>query len=149
VLIVHSDHFRNSNFPGGMTITNIFDFLEPEFKTGSIIVATLNLVVYGCNREQGLVYCMNPLDPYNIDLFEGFLSTQSVLLIRKEDVLKRLQIEGGDYSILRKSYGKTITFQNKWRLFDEFKRQTHSCSIYTRIYCCEKSLICICCVYFV
>jgi hypothetical protein len=81
------------------SVTNIFDFLEPEFKTGSIIVATLNLVVYGCNREQGLVYCMNPLDPYNIDLFEGFLSTQSVLLIRKEDVLKRLQIEGGDYSI--------------------------------------------------
>lgn len=90
--------------------TSIVDYLSDMFTQGCIIVATFNLqvlgndawhhqVVYGVDRTNGLVYCTNPLEPYSEDLVRTFLSTKSLLLIRKEDILSRLDILGGDDSL--------------------------------------------------
>ncbi|RYH20827.1 hypothetical protein EON65_22355 [archaeon] len=88
----------------------IVDYFADILTQGYIVIATFNLqilgndawhhqVVYGVDTDQRLLFCTNPLGPYDEDLATAFLSTHSVLVVRKEDITTRYHREGGDYSI--------------------------------------------------
>eukprot|EP01039_Chlorochromonas_danica_P006648 gene6648-7348_t len=89
---------------------DLVDYLEKKFIEGYVIIATLNLqvlgndawhhqIVYGIDRLKRLLYCTNPIGPYPVELVEQMLSTPSVLLISREDVLKRLDRPEGNTTI--------------------------------------------------
>lgn len=105
----------------GRSSNGFIDFLSTCIGEGKAVVATLNLqvvgndawhhqLVYGVSlvsaddnnnssNSEG-VYCLNPQCKYPADLFESFLSTESVLLIRREDVMERVNrpIAGNELS---------------------------------------------------
>lgn len=88
----------------------IEDFVEDHLLKGCILIATLNLqiigndawhhqLIYGMNRENKSVYMMNPMEECSLTFLERFISTPSVLLIRREDVVSRCDRDGADFSI--------------------------------------------------
>lgn len=85
-------------------------FLRRNFEQKNILVATMNLqligndawhhqLMYGVDLQAGTVYTMNPLESCHITWIERFVSTPSVLLIRRSDVLSRVDRVGGDDSV--------------------------------------------------
>lgn len=92
-------------------------FLQQNLQQGKAMVALLNLqllgndawhhqLIYGIDTAHSIdgsppsmVYCVNPVCEYPVDLMQKMVSTQSVLLVRGEDVLKRHDRPGGDGSV--------------------------------------------------
>lgn len=88
-------------------------FIERNISEGKCLVATMNLqllgndawhhqMIYGVDKQHvdsPNVYCVNPVCAYPISLLEKMLSTDSVLLIRREDILTRHARPNGDMSI--------------------------------------------------
>eukprot|EP01032_Pedospumella_encystans_P015470 gene15470-17690_t len=59
-------------------------------------------MIYGVDGQHvnaPSVYCVNPVCAYPISLLEKLLSTDSVLLVRREDILSRHARPNGDMSI--------------------------------------------------
>lgn len=88
----------------------VVDYLAQKFQQGYVVIATLNLqilgndawhhqLVYGVDTNQRLLHCTNPLGTYDEKLACDALSTPSVLLVRKEDIVTRYDREGGDDSV--------------------------------------------------
>lgn len=89
---------------------SILECLIDKFAQGYIGIATMNLqvlgndawhhqVVFGVDTAQASVYAMNPLESIPMTYFTTFLNTDSILLVRREDVLQRLHRVGGDESV--------------------------------------------------
>lgn len=85
-------------------------FFRRNFEQKNILIATMNLqligndawhhqLMYGMDLQADTVYMMNPLESCHITWIERFVSTPSVLLIRRNDVLSRVDRVGGDESI--------------------------------------------------
>jgi hypothetical protein len=92
----------------------LIEFFESHFQQGDLIIATLNLqllgndawhhqLVYGMNRATENVFLMNPLGECSISLIQRYVSTPSVLLIRRADIVSRYATSGGDYRIYEDS----------------------------------------------
>lgn len=105
--------------------SSLYTFLVDCFKQGFVVIATMNLqivgndawhhqLLYGLesnhqesepepitgkNDDETNVFAMNPLCKYPIGLLERFVSTPSVLLIRREDILSRIRRQILDNSI--------------------------------------------------
>ena len=101
-------------------------FVEDSLREGKCLVATLNLQLLGNDawhhqmiyavdknsrdasivavddREGPMIYCVNPVCAYPLTLVEKMLSTQSILRIRSEDILKRHDRPNGDTSIYQR-----------------------------------------------
>jgi len=81
--------------------TGIFTFLEDKLKIGCVLIGTFNLqilgndawhhqLLYGINKNDKIAFCFNPVCEYSEDLIRLFISTQSELIIRREDILQRI-----------------------------------------------------------
>ena len=103
--------------------STIIEFLSHHLSTGGIPVATLNLqilgndawhhqIVHGVNFGNKSIHVLNPLDSYPEVLFEKFISTESVLLIRRNDVLSRLTPEVHEYCTRLPSQVEILTLEN-------------------------------------
>jgi hypothetical protein len=107
-------------------------FVEDSLREGKCLVATLNLqllgndawhhqMIYAVDKklrtipdastavvdasndlEGPMIYCVNPVCAYPVTLVEKMLSTQSILRIRSEDILKRLGSPNGDTCIYQR-----------------------------------------------
>lgn len=105
------DHGPRSEFrPYSEIDCTISEFIRYHFSAGHILIATLNLqligndawhhqLVYGIDVDTDDVYMMNPLEKCPLHLVEKFISTPSILLIRREDILSRIDRPGADQSI--------------------------------------------------
>ncbi len=56
-------------------------------------------VIYGVDVVEWKIFCLNPCCEYSEDLTTRFVSTPSVICVRKEDVLLRVGRGGADESI--------------------------------------------------
>lgn len=85
-------------------------FLRHNFEQKNILIATMNLqligndawhhqLMYGVDLQADTVFMMNPLESCHVTWIERFVSTPSVLLIRRSDVLSREDRAGGDESV--------------------------------------------------
>lgn len=95
----------------GSDSTSVADAIASKIRNGEVLIATLNLqligndawhhqLIYGIDPIRGLVHCMNPVGAYPLDLFYAMLSTPSVLLVRKEDVLRRINLPDPTLQVL-------------------------------------------------
>eukprot|EP01038_Epipyxis_sp_PR26KG_P008754 gene8754-11828_t len=128
-LKLKKNQLSNSEFVPYHQIKNsnaeLVDFLKAKLNQKCGIVATLNLqlfgndawhhqMIYGVDVDSRNIYCMNPIDVYPENVMVQLLSTPSVLLIKREDVLSRLDIlENGevDFSFIN-------SFDASWDIFD-------------------------------
>ena len=90
-------------------------FIERNISEGKCLVATMNLqllgndawhhqMIYGVDGQHvnaPSVYCVNPVCAYPISLLENLLSTDSVLLVRREDIVSRHARPNGNVSIFQ------------------------------------------------
>jgi hypothetical protein len=94
---------------GGKTLAQ---FVLNHMINGVALVATLNLqllgndawhhqMIYGveCFNGNVFVHCVNPVCAFPLDQIEALLSTPSVLLVRREDVISRAGRAGSDSSV--------------------------------------------------
>lgn len=115
------------------TLSNInsIDFLASLLEKGKVIIATINLqllgndawhhqVVYGVDTAKREVYCMNPICTYSEWLFEKMLTTPSVLMIRRQDVLMRLLFDAAshDDECFAESGAESIYDSDPWKEFN-------------------------------
>ena len=88
----------------------LVDWVANKIEEECCCVATLNLqlfgndawhhqLVYGVDKVKRLIYCTNPVEAYPEYAVMAMMSTPSILLIRKEDILKRKDRLGSDNSI--------------------------------------------------
>jgi predicted nicotinamide N-methyase len=79
----------------------VFDFIVSCLQQRKYVVGTFNLqvegndawhhqVIFGANLQRRLVYCFNPLCAYTEQDIVNYVSTPSILLIRRRDVLSRI-----------------------------------------------------------
>lgn len=105
----------------------LIDFITMKLQEGCSLIATLNLqligndawhhqCIYGIDLSTKDIYCMNPLCTYNENEIINYLSTDSMLFVRKEDILKRFHSFDGDISIYK---------HPKWQLYN-VESQIHS-----------------------
>ncbi len=89
---------------------SLIDYLCELFKNGHAVVGCFNLqvlgndawhhqAIYAVNTATRMILCMNPICEYPEDLVVQFLSTDSHLFVRGEDVLARIDRPGGDDSV--------------------------------------------------
>lgn len=89
---------------------DVISYLADLFSSGCVVIATFNLqllgndawhhqVVYGVDTAERLLHCTNPIGSYPEAIAVQMLSTPSVLLVRREDVLRRERPPGGDEGI--------------------------------------------------
>jgi nicotinamide N-methyltransferase len=80
---------------------SIFEYIVESLKRDKFLIGTFNLqvegndawhhqVIFGANVKQRCVYCFNPLCVYTEDEINSYVSTPSILLIRRNDVVSRL-----------------------------------------------------------
>lgn len=80
---------------------SVMDFIEEHIVAGHVPVATMNLqlvgndawhhqMIYGIDRNLGEIHCVNPTGPITETLFQRFISTPSVLAVRRQDIIKRI-----------------------------------------------------------
>ena len=110
-LVYHS--LTIPNIENDFLIENTKDlilWISNKIQNGYGLIATLNLqltgndawhhqFIYGVHINKRLIYCTNPLSVYLESEFKMFLSTPSILVIRKEDIVSRYHIHNGDDSI--------------------------------------------------
>lgn len=96
----------------------LHSFVTKSLHEGKALVALLNLqllgndawhhqMIYGIDTIKDgvestthkMIYCVNPVCEYPVQLFEKMLSTDSVLLVRGDDILKRHDRPHGDSAI--------------------------------------------------
>lgn len=86
-----------------ITEGKVLNFLEHHLQSGHGLVATMNLqlfgndawhhqLIYGVDSEKKLIYMTNPMTVYDEETMKDLISTPRVLLIRREDVLKRIHL---------------------------------------------------------
>ena len=103
---------------------SLINFCGEELRRGHCLVVTLNLqlvgndawhhqVVYGIDTDTEVLYCLNPHCQYSQQLATSFLSTDSTLLVRREDVIERFARPGGDESIYSLSRWKEYKVQEQ------------------------------------
>lgn len=93
-------------------------FCATQLAKGNCLVATFNLqllgndawhhqAIYGVDKDTGNIHCLNPHCQYSEKMASAFLSTESVLLVRREDVIERYGRRGGDHTIYEKRKWKS------------------------------------------
>jgi hypothetical protein len=86
------------------------EYLTSRFQDHWVAIATMNLqvngndawhhqIVYGLDREKDLLYMLNPFETCTLSEVVDYMSTESVLLIRQEDILSRVNRPNADTSI--------------------------------------------------
>ena len=107
-------HFEGE-FISGHDIANLtkitgeplIQFLVKKMQDGWIPVCTLNLqlfgndawhhqAIYGVDTSKRLVHCLNPVTAYEEDVAMKLMTTPSVLLVRRNDILQRLEVGEGE-----------------------------------------------------
>ena len=92
--------------------SSLIEEIKIRLNNSEVLIATLNLqllgndawhhqMIYAVDTNLRLIYCMNPVGAYPEDLFLAMLSTESVLLIRREDILSRFLRPGSNWSELQ------------------------------------------------
>ena len=95
----------------------LVEYLADKFNDGWVAIATLNLqiygndawhhqVIYGADTVTRDLYLMNPMEKIHEREVVRALDTDSVLLVRQEDILQRIDRSGADWSILEDSVWK-------------------------------------------
>jgi hypothetical protein len=103
---------------------------------GTAVIAELNLqllgndawhnqAVFGVDTARRVVFCTNPLTAYAADDFFAFVSTPSVLRVRREDVLLRRARPGGDDSILEQPTWRALRVAEQIAALDGDPAFTH------------------------
>lgn len=98
------DFMSHSNVNG---TKQLIEAIAERLKNSEVLIATLNLqllgndawhhqMIYGVDMLSRQIHCMNPVGSYPEELFISMLSTESVLLIRREDILSRAQRPGSN-----------------------------------------------------
>jgi hypothetical protein len=103
---------------------DLVDCLKSYILSGHKIIATLNLqvsgndawhhqMVYGVDTKNRFIYCMNPIDHYTEEYTKICFSTPSCLLIKKKDILDRVDRSGSDTTIFNTSKWKEFNVQEQ------------------------------------
>lgn len=85
-------------------------WVEEQLEQGKQLIATLNLqllgndawhhqFIFGADSEKGLIYMMNPITAFPEEAVMQLISTPSLLLVQREDVLSRVDRPGSDLTI--------------------------------------------------
>jgi hypothetical protein len=80
----------------------LIEVIAEKMREGYVCVATFNLqlfgndawhhqMIYGVDESSRMIHAMNPIGPYPEHVATQLLATESVLLVRRDDILKRLQ----------------------------------------------------------
>jgi hypothetical protein len=88
----------------------LIEWIAAQLKENKALVATFNLqllgndawhhqFIYGVDFATRSIYCTNPVEAYAEPDFAAFISTPSVLLVRRSDILSRIDRPGGDISV--------------------------------------------------
>eukprot|EP01035_Chromulina_nebulosa_P030898 gene30898-41120_t len=104
---------KNSHGP------QLIEAIAERLKNSEVLIATLNLqllgndawhhqMIYGVDTQSRQIHCMNPVGSYPEDIFISMLSTDSVLLIRREDILLRAHRPGSDWDSLNTGRWKQL-----------------------------------------
>lgn len=91
--------------------SQLIEAIAERLKNSEVLIATLNLqllgndawhhqMIYGVDTQSRKIHCMNPVGSYPEEVFISMLSTDSVLLVRREDVLYRAHRSGSDWDSL-------------------------------------------------
>ncbi len=88
---------------------SITEFLAGHIEQGHVPIATMNLqllgndawhhqIIFAVNTSQRIIHMLNPLDEYPEALVQRLISTESILLVRRNDVMSRLTPEVREYA---------------------------------------------------
>ncbi len=89
---------------------DVVEFIAELLSRKISVIGTFNLqilgndawhhqMIYGVDKSTRMIHCTNPICAYPAELVVRFLSTESTLLVRREDVIPRISRTGGDESI--------------------------------------------------
>jgi hypothetical protein len=92
---------------------SLLDFVADNINKGNVCIATYNLqlfgndawhhqMIYGVDTDQRTIHCMNPIESYPEQVADACISTDSVLLVRKEDIVSRAArpVEAEDWELI-------------------------------------------------
>ena len=109
-----------ARFAGPAALLQRLAVLLQQRAPRAVVVAALNLqllgndawhfqVVYGVELGgAGRVHCCNPQGAYSAAEFFAMVSSPSVVLVRREDVLRRLSAPGGDESVFARPAWRSL-----------------------------------------
>jgi hypothetical protein len=101
-------------------------FITEHIEAGHCLVATLNLQLFGndawhhqmifgitntaaADGSRAIVHMMNPIEAYPVKVVQRLISTPSILLVRKEDIVLRYDRETEDCAIYSSPLWKDFT----------------------------------------
>ena len=125
---------RGASFPSPDALLERLAGLLRE--PGTAVIAELNLqlvgndawhnqAVYGVDAARGLVFCLNPRCEYPAEEFHALISTPSVLLVRRTDVLARRDRPGGDEAVLQQPAWRELRVAEQLAALDGDASITH------------------------
>lgn len=115
---------------------DIVEFIAELLSHNTAVIGTFNLqvlgndawhhqLIYGVDASTRMVYCTNPICAYPAELVLRFLSTESSLLIRREDVIPRIPRTGGDSSIYEQPLWRQYKVAEQITAMSMDDRMTH------------------------
>eukprot|EP01040_Poterioochromonas_malhamensis_P003981 gene3981-4260_t len=127
---------------------SITEFLAEHIQQGHVPIATMNLqllgndawhhqIIFAVSTSQRIIHMLNPLDEYPEPLVQRLISTQNILLVRRNDVMSRLTAEVREYAssyyhiILEREEKKKLGILTKEQIIEE---ETADEEIHRRLY---------------